>query len=339
MTGAWNDILHTVRWYPSPHNSQPLRVRVVDAQRAEIYYDLDRGLPAEPYGIPFGSVCAGIFLELVKIAAHGLGLAVDERVSAADMDFTADDRMHPVAVVTLAPSAGPVDDLDPALITARQTSRLPYSSRRVDRAVIDELARESDRWGHRLGVTAEPGIVRTIARLNQRTLFDDIANPAVRHELLAWIRYSRAAAAHRRDGLSAECLNLPGPVLRWFLEHHRWWSRPGPGTLARWLYLRSMRGLGELAWLTGAFGTTTDHQRAGRTFIRLWLMLTARGVAMHPFGSVITNPRSHREFCRTVGEAEGDGMTWMLFRMGHSAPPPRSHRLRASHLLLSEAMV
>lgn len=164
MPDVWDAILATARWYPSPHNSQPIRVRVVAADRAEIYYDLDRGLPAEPYGIPFGSVCAGIFLELLAIAAHALGFTVDERVNSADMDYTADDRMHSVAVVTLAPAPQPVADLDPALTVARRTSRLPCSSRQVDQAVFDELAREAARWGHRVGTTGARGIVDAIAR-------------------------------------------------------------------------------------------------------------------------------------------------------------------------------
>lgn len=151
------------------------------------------------------------------------------------------------------------------------------------------------------------------------------------------MRYSRAEAAERGDGLSAECLNLPGPVLRSFFAHHRWWSRRAPRAVARWLYRRSMRGFGQLAWLDGPFDTTAEHQRAGRLFIRVWLMLTAHGIAVHPLGSVITNPRSHRDFCRMVGEVQAPGhMTWMLFRLGYSAPPPRSHRLPATHLLLSE---
>jgi hypothetical protein len=182
--------------------------------------------------------------------------------------------------------------------------------------------------------------------------------------LRTWLRYSRTEAARRGDGLSAECLNLPGPVLRWFFAHHRLWSHRGSGAVARWLYRRSMRGIGQLAWLTGPFDATADHRRAGRLFIRLWLMLTAHGIAVHPFGSVITNPRSHVDFCRMVGEIQGEGgrqaaggrgsqgeggrqaaggrgsqgeeMTWMLFRLGYSAPPPRSHRRPASDLLLSE---
>jgi hypothetical protein len=334
MVAVWRQIVRTVRWYPSPHNSQPLRIRVVDELRAEIFYDMDRGLPAEPYGIPFGSVCAGIFLELFAITAHEMGFEVDEDICLGDMDFTAADRLHRVATVALRRAPRPIDDLDPGLISARCTSRLPYGPGTVDPGVVEALTAEAAVWGHGLSTTGDRDLVRAVAHLNQRTLFEDVGNDAVRRELKLWLRYSTAEAELQGDGLSAECLNLPGPLLRWFVEHHRWWSRSVLEAVARRVYLRSMRGFGQLMWLTGPFATTTDHQRAGRLFIRLWLLLTRHGIALHPLGSVITNPRSHREFVSTVGEIGSSGMSWMLARIGYSASAPRSHRLPASALLL-----
>ncbi len=56
-------------------------------------------------------------------------------------------------------------------------------------------------------------------------------------------------------------------------------------------------------------------------------MFTRHGVFLHPFGSVITNPRAHRELLELVGEREDGDMVWLLFRLGYSAEPPRSHRL------------
>jgi hypothetical protein len=228
-------------------------------------------------------------------------------------------------------------DLDPALITERCTSRLPYEPSQVDPAVLDRLRAEARRWGHRLITTADQGLVDAVIRINQRTLFDDIANDAVRRELSLWLRYSRREAAWRNDGLSAECLHMPGALLRWFIEHHEWWSRRGLGDIARWVHLRSMRGAGQLLWITGPFATNADHIRAGRLFIRQWLLLTEHRVAMHPLGSVITNPRANVAFCDAVGENEADGMAWMLARIGYSTPPPRSYRLPASALLVEEA--
>jgi len=337
MTEAWLQILRLVRRYPSPHNSQPIKVRIADAFCADVAYDLDRGLPAEPYGIPFGFVCAGIFVELFAIAAHAAGFEVVERLFFDDMDFQGSQRLHRLGTLTLVPAGGPIDDLDPALIVARRTSRLRYQPRDVAPEAVADAAAEARRWGHRLTTTCDPARVDAVVRINQRTLFDDLANDAVRNELATWLRYCPQEAQHAADGLSAECLDMPGPVLRWFIDHHPWFQRPGLGAVARWIYLRSMRGVRQVAWLTGPFETNADFVRAGRLFIRLWLRLTGHDVALHPFGSVITNPRSHRAFCAAVGEDQRTGMAWMLMRIGYSLQPPRSHRLPASGLLIEEA--
>jgi hypothetical protein len=331
----WEAIAHAVHRYPSPHNSQPMRLRPIDDRTAQLCYDLDRGLPAEPYGIPFGHVCAGIFVELVAIAAHAAGLEVIEGLHLGPLRFSAPPadgrgtRLHDLGTLTLRPAGRRIDDLDPALIDARRTSRLSYTARVVAPAVLAEVRAEAERWGHHLADTTDPAVVDRAVAINARTLFDDLATPAVRRELQTWPRYSPREAARRGDGLSAACLGLPGPVLRWFVEHHAWWSGPLPGAIARWLYLCTTRGVRQLAWLAGPFETTADFIAAGRAFIRVWLRLTAHGVAVHPLGSVITNPRSHAAFTATVGADEEEGLTWMLLRIGYSAPPPVSHRLPA----------
>ena len=62
-SAIWQPIIYDVRHYPSPHNSQPIKIKILNNLEAELYYDLDLGLPAESYGIPFAHVCAGVFLE------------------------------------------------------------------------------------------------------------------------------------------------------------------------------------------------------------------------------------------------------------------------------------
>lgn len=336
MTDVWHRIATVAHRYPSPHNSQPMRLRPVDATTAELYYDLARGLPAEPGGASFGFVCAGVLIELVAIVAHDLGLTLQTSLRGEDLRFDGPDRLQHIGTVRLHRSEPTPVDLDPALIALRRTSRVPYAHRRLPAPLIDELAAEAAAAGHRWSDTCEPAHIRAIMRINQRTLFDDVANDAVRAELATWLRYTERDAARTGDGLSARCLRLPGPVLRSVVRHHRWWSRPLPEAVARWLYLRSMRGVCQLAWITGPFDTNPGRVAAGRLLIRLWLRLTAEGAVMHPFGSVITNRRSHRRFVDTVGERAADGTTWMLMRVGYSATPPRSHRLPPARLLLEE---
>lgn len=329
----WDSILDLARWYPSPHNSQPLRARVLDARTIELAYDLDRGLPAESMGIPFGHVCAGVFVETVAVAAAARGLDVRADLRLEPMAFArTDTRRHPLGTLTLVPRAtGP--DLDPGLLERRRTSRLPYDDRPVPAAALVAAAAEAGAGGHVLHVNADRDLVRGVVAVNQRTLFYDLADDAVRAEIKAWTRTGEAEARRTGDGLSARCLHVPGPLLGWFLRHHRLWSSPVLGPVARAVYLRTMSGVPQVGWLTGPFATPADHVAAGRAFLRLWLVLTAHGVWLHPLGSVITNPRAHAEFCDLVGEDERDGMAWMLFRLGTGPVPPRSHRRPVADLV------
>jgi len=326
----WDAILDLARWYPSPHNSQPLRVRVRDARTADLAYDLDRGLPAEPLGGAFGHVCAGVFVEAVAVAAAARGLDVRAELLPGPLRFDQPGvRRQPLGTLTLVPrTAGPAAGpaLDPALLLRRRTSRLAYDDRPVLPPALAAAAAAAAAGGHTLRVTADRDLVGRVLDLNQRTLFDDLADDAVRAEIRAWTRTTETAARRTGDGLSARCLGVPGPVLGGFLAAHRLWSTPVLGAVARAVYRRTLRGVPQVGWLTGAFATSDDHVAAGRALLRLWLVLTAHGVWLHPFGSVITNPRAHRAFADLVGEDERDGTAWMLFRLGTGPVPPRSRR-------------
>jgi len=321
-------------------------VRVRDARTAELAYDLDRGLPAEPLGGAFGHVCAGVFVEAVAVAAAARGLDVRAELLPGPLRFDQPGvRRQPLGTLTLVPrtagpaapgpaaggaagpgAAGPDPGMDPGLLVRRRTSRLPYDDRPVLPPALAAAAAAAAAGGHTLRVTADRDLVGRVLDLNQRTLFDDLADDAVRAEIRAWTRTTETAARRTGDGLSARCLGVPGPVLGGFLAAHRLWSTPVLGAVARAVYRRTLRGVPQVGWLTGAFATSDDHVAAGRALLRLWLVLTAHGVWLHPFGSVITNPRAHRAFADLVGEDERDGTAWMLFRLGTGPVPPRSHR-------------
>lgn len=328
----WDEILAYARHYPSPHNTQPIKVRIA-GPRAELFYDLDLGLPAESYGIPFGSVCAGIFIEAVSIAAHAAGQRVVEELDHSPMDFSRRERLHPLGVLTLEP-AGRIDDLDPELLLTRRTSRLRYERRPVPPAVMEEARATAAAFGQTLAGTSERLLVDRIIRVNQRTLFYDLENPAVRGEIQSYLRYSERQARETADGLSARCLALPGLLLRVLMGNYWIWRVPAVSSVLRHVYLRSMRGVTQVAWIKGPFADERDYTIAGRALLRIWLQLTAHGLYLHPFGSVITNPRAHRELVEILDEEEGTDMIWMLFRLGSSRRPPESHRRDLSELVL-----
>ncbi|GAA2237942.1 hypothetical protein GCM10010401_07690 [Rarobacter faecitabidus] len=332
----WSAILPDARRYPSPHNSQPIKVRVIDQAVARVYYDLDLGLPAENFGIPFAHVCAGVFLETLTVAAAGHGYRAAIQIVDQEMDFGATSRLHPLALVTLSPEAAEHSSTENlTALRTRRTSRRPYQNRLVDSAVIERVTALAAAAGQSFDTTSDQATVDTIIRVNQETLFDDLQNDAVHEEILTWIRTSKSRAATTGDGLSAETMLMPGPILGFAMRHREIWQWPLIGALIRGIYLRTMRGVRQLGWLTGDFGGPADYMRAGRAFMRIWLAFERAGVSLHPFGTVITNPKSHHNFVTTVGADEPPGtLVWMLFRFGYSKTPPLAHRRPLESMLI-----
>ena len=333
----WATILDASRHYPSPHNSQPIRVRVTSPQTAEVYYDLDRGLPAENFGIPFGHVCAGVFLESLAVVAESEGYQVREELHLSEMDFDAADRLHPIATVTL--SETPADERTRERRNAfdsRRTNRRPYDSRAVPDAVLAPVRELASARGQTFADSTDPAVVAQIIRVNQETLFDDLRNDAVHHEIMTWLRFSREEAVAKGDGLSAETMLMPGRLLKFAMGHRGLWEAPVIGGLIKATYLRTMRGVSQVAWFEGPFATPRDYLDAGRLFMASWLALVPHGVSLHPLGTVITNPRSHAKFVAAAGIAEeAPRMAWMLVRLGYAKTPPVAYRRGIEELVVS----
>ncbi|GAB2555914.1 hypothetical protein [Leucobacter ruminantium] len=337
---VWPAIVEDARRYPSPHNSQPVKLRPTGPLTATLYYDLDLGLPAESFGIPFAHVCAGVFLETLRVVARAAGYEVSERLDLAEMDFEGSERLHRFAEVELEPLDLSEKERAEARIAlerlrTRRTSRRPYTSRTVSVDVLRGAERICTEAGYEFRSTDDRALVKRIVHVNQATLFDDLENDAVYDEIMTWLRFSKREAAEKADGLSAEAMLLPGRILRFAMGHRGLWRAPVIGAAIRGVYLNTMRGVHQLGWLEGPFAGPGDYIEAGRTFMRVWLELHRNGVVLHPFGTVITNPRSHELFADAVGAREGDGrMAWMLFRFGYSPYPPLAHRRSAAAMLL-----
>lgn len=338
---SWASIIEQVRLYPSPHNSQPIKLQVHDQFRATVFYDMDLGLPAENFGIPFAHVCAGVFLESLRTVAQAQGYDVQEDIDEAELDFAASRRLHPVAQVrlqpaTLSPSQQEQAEARVQAFLRRRTSRRPYRKQLVPEHVVNQARELAHRHGHSFATTTDPACLKRLVRLNQETLFDDLRNDAVHAEILTWMRTSARQAQRTGDGLSAQTLMIPGPVLGFAMRHRGLWELPVIGALVRGVYLNTMRGVHQMGWMVGSFAGPGDYLRAGRAFMDLWLHLTHHGVYLHPLGTVITNPRSRRQMVEMLGIDEREqAMAWLLFRYGYSKAPSLAHRRPARHMVVS----
>ena len=91
---------------------------------------------------------------------------------------------------------------------------------------------------------------------------------------------------------------------------------------ARRFFLWKTRGTSTVGWLAGPWRTPEDRFEAGRMLLRLWLELTRHGLYMQPFGSVVTNPRSHALMAERLNVDESQRRGLAPAPVGYCAPPP-----------------
>jgi hypothetical protein len=321
--GPWQELGELARLAPTPHNTQPFRIRPLNARLAQIVILRERMLPVEDTSNLYVLSAFGIFAETLECAGRHFGLEV--RV-------TPDEAVEPAAI---EPGAGPVvlgrvevtgrcpPEEQRAVLEARRTSRLPYEDRLVDPRALGEFASIAASYGHRFESFSAPSIVREVLRRNVRALLENNLKTGELAELRRWIRIADTPAIG--DGLWPGPMNQPRWEMRLALEYPRLFLVPGVANLAIAKYLRTQAGTRHIAILRGPFGSWPELVAAGRMLMRLWLAMTRQGVYMLPFGSMITNSDCNR-YLRERFVADD---IWFILRFGYSALPPKAPRLES----------
>ena len=196
---------------------------------------------------------------------------------------------------------------------------------------------EAELGSHRFEVRSDSQSIQYVIELNRQSLFHDMENAPIRNELVHWLRFGTREESITRDGLSSRCLGFPAPMLKSFFTRPGFWTLPGIKQVIGWIYAQSMTGVGTIGWLRGPYVTIEDWYKAGRTMIRLWLIVTRHGYYWHPYGSVITSDDARTNMIRYFDmpdEQGGADMVWLLLRLGKSPAPPLSHRLPFEDIVL-----
>jgi hypothetical protein len=331
MDGIWREILDDARWAPSPHNTQPWLMRVLSPKAAEVYAPRDRLLPVEDPDGRFETAAHGIFLEALDVAAGRHGLTVDAEPLFPSLGTHAHERSL-VARISLVPRAEPIR-FPWQLLHRRRTSRRPYDGRPVDEPVLAELSTVATDFGHHASFTSDQTLVDWVVSLNADTLFYDLEEDDRRAEIGRWTHLNESTAHTQGDGFSPHTLGFPAPIVRLFFRRYGVFRSALIRALARRTYLRSMRGTATVGWIAGPWNTPTACLAAGRMLLRFWLALTARGLYLQPFGSVITSPIAHARLAERLQVREAEREIWLLLRIGSGPRPPRSARRPLVELL------
>ena len=336
---------------PSGDNCQPWRFRwdgehlriLFLAERAESLYDI-RSMAS---WISLGAVITNLTLSAAQL---GFQMTVEL--------FPADEILGAVARARF--QAGPVT-ADPLVeaIPSRCVNRRPYRNDPIPPEVREDMAAlTATSPGMRLSWIDTDRAKRRVAALaaqNDRILFE---NRELHDGVYRWIRWTRAEAERRRDGMPGETLELsrfeqPGMRL---LGSWRWARVAAALGITRVLPFRASkiyRSSAAIALLSVRGDRPEDFVRGGEVLERIWLTATRYGIAFQPITGItflllrmrLTGGEGlaahHRamldriegEFKRVYPEGAAESPI-MLFRLG-LAPPPSG---RAPRLPLEQVL-
>jgi hypothetical protein len=319
----WREIAQLARLAPTPHNTQPFRIRPVDAHTAEIVALGERFLPREDHGNLYVASAFGIFAATIEAAAATLGVEVSV-VATQSVDVAG---LHRALKPTTLGTVTIVGDIEPSndagLLDIRRTSRIPYSGRLVDAGVWTALDTIAKSHGQRLVEYHERGVVDATLRLNVDALIDNLGLVPEREEIRGW--YRTGPTPQFGDGLWELPLNQGALEIRSAFGSPGLFHLPIIRQLATNRYLETQRGTRHIVLLRGPFATWPELVDAGRALFGIWVEMARQGVYIQPMGSMLTNP----EYAARLAQRFDTTDCWLVMRAGYSDVPPRAPRLES----------
>ncbi|MDQ4122618.1 MAG: hypothetical protein M3209_14360 [Acidobacteriota bacterium] len=333
----WHKILQIALHAPSPHNVQPWRIKILDESRAELYIDSTRTLPKEDTTGSFIILTMGIFLEAVDILARREQLRIEYELAhppewyAPAILETKTPTLLPFARIELIKTDRSENPYDESLFLRRRTSRLSLLPEKVPPKVTETLKKLAAEFGQHYSEITDKETIEKVINRNIEAVFEDLNSPDYQEELVSWFRFSERESAEKLDGLDYRCMNTSR--LNFRLSARAPWLLNLP--LFRQIlwreYRRQLGVVPTIGLLAGGFWKPADAINSGRCLMRFWLETAKHNLYIHPYGNLVTNPDAANWWNENIKIPE----TWLIFKIGYSAEPPKSHRLSLEKILVN----
>lgn len=330
-------LLELANHYPSPHNGQPIELKQVNESNFEIYFQTKRGLQAAEVSYLFSYVTMGVFVYHLSLCAKALGHKFSYTLELPPLKSLKGDGSVQFASCQFEFSK---DDGDKSLLDTlifRQTSRKKYY-KGVDDDLSDKMIEIAAKKHLKLYKMDKEGAHQAIW-LNQRAVFDDMFDDAVRNELNHWLRYSKKEKETKKDGLAYDCMELDGRAMKFIVKYHKILRMPGISQLLKQYYLRTMKDDSDAYYLLTPFSNEQEAFDVGTAVMQIWEAATDKRHYLHPFGTIMSNKAAHDDFLKLVNIEHEDihkNFLVFIYRCGKSEKPNASLRIPVKdHLLRS----
>ncbi|MDB5175992.1 MAG: hypothetical protein JWM81_850 [Candidatus Saccharibacteria bacterium] len=331
-------LIELANHYPSPHNGQPIELRQLSAGGYELCFETKRGLQAAEVSYLFSYVTMGVFITHLEFCAAALGYDISCSLALPPVSALKGDGSIRFATCQIIASeqAGNSALLD--TLRFRQTSRKKYFEG-VDDELSDKMISLAAAKNLELVKMDRAGTHQAIW-LNQRAVFDDMFDDAVREELNHWLRYSKQEKETKKDGLAYDCMELSGRAMKFIVKHYKILRMPGVSRLLQQYYLRTMSDNSDAYYLLTPFSNEQEAYEVGVAVMQLWEAVADKRYYLHPFGTIMSNQAAHDDFLKLAHIEHEDihkNFLVFIFRCGKSEKPHTSLRIPVEeHLLRSE---
>lgn len=302
---------------PSSHNTQPWRFRV-GAQEIDLLGDTGRTMGAADPRLRELHVSLGCALENAVIAAadNGTPVVVEQMPGAPDQHFAS------LRFIEGAAASSASGDLA-AAIPLRRTNRGPYDEGRAMPTHILSALGGLASQKVRVEWLTDEGARQRFSRLSINATEAHVADARIQRDSHRWYRMSRSDAEQHRDGITVAGANLPGVI-----SVMMGLFPPSPDSFdGGWAKATADTHCGTAP----AFGLLvienpgdrSDWVEVGRTYERIQLAATLKGIATHPISqSLAIRDREVFEgepgpFSAGLQGLAGDGEVVLAFRIGY----------------------
>jgi hypothetical protein len=329
------ELLKLANHYPSPHNGQPIELKQLDEHNFDIFFQKERGLQAAEVSFLFSYVTMGVFIYHLSLCVKALGHKFSYSLQLPKRNSMKGEGRVKFGSCTIGYDSFEPDHKLRETILFRQTSRKKYSEGLNDKLSKQTMAIATEKNMQLFKMDKEN--THQAIWLNQRAVFDDMFDGAVRKELNHWLRYNKTEKQEKKDGLAYDCMELNGRAMKFIVNNYKLLRMPGVSSLLKRYYLRTMSDDSDAYYLLTPFSNEQEAFEVGAAIMKIWEAIAADGYYIHPFGTIMSNVEAHNDFLKLAHiEREDINKNFLVFiyRAGKSERPHASMRIPVNENLL-----